>query len=304
MNYAVPASALALLLAFTLGGCDQASQSTGTDSGSAADAPAEGEVIATVNARKITLPEFSAFLNTKMQTGAPESADPSLVLNEMINRELVKQDALAKGIAERADFKADLAKRRDELLVNAMISEKRKSLDFNDALLKQEYDNQIKVLDLNEFKARHILVDEEDTAKAIIADLKAGKAFETLAKDQSKDPSAAEGGDLGWFPLSAVVPEFGEAAKQLEKGKFTETPVRSQFGWHVIRLDDVRVSDPPAFDDVKDQLEMVVINKAMQDYIGELRKAATITVAESEAKAAPDAAAPAGDAKAPEPAAK
>ncbi len=304
MNYAVPASALALLLAFTLGGCDQASQSTATDSGSAADAPAEGEVIATVNARKITLPEFSAFLNTKMQTGAPESADPSLVLNEMINRELVKQDALAKGIAERADFKADLAKRRDELLVNAMISEKRKSLDFNDALLKQEYDNQIKVLDLNEFKARHILVDEEDTAKAIIADLKAGKAFETLAKDQSKDPSAAEGGDLGWFPLSAVVPEFGEAAKQLEKGKFTETPVRSQFGWHVIRLDDVRVSDPPAFDDVKDQLEMVVINKAMQDYIGELRKAATITVAESEAKAAPDAAAPAGDAKAPEPAAK
>ncbi|MGF1547412.1 MAG: peptidylprolyl isomerase [Thiotrichales bacterium] len=298
MNYAIPASALAALLAFTLSGCDQASSPAAVESERNASAEVGGDVIATVNSRPITLQAFSEFLNAKTLAGTPESTDPSLVLNEMINRELVKQDALAKGIAERAEFKSDLEKRRDELLVSAMIGEQRKSIDFSDAVLKQEYDNQIKELDLKEYKARHILVDEEDAAKAIIADLKAGKSFEALAKDQSKDPSAAEGGDLGWFPLSAVVPEFGEATQGLEKGKFTETPVRSQFGWHIIQLDDVKVGDPPKFDEVKDQLEMVVTNKAMQGYIGALRQAAKIDVIEAKA----DAAAP-SDA-APEPAGK
>ncbi len=293
---------LALAVSLALGGCTKPTEApqAGTPAATSKDA---GETVATVNGKGITLQAFNQFLTARRMSGSADAADPALVLNEMINRELVKQDAQWKGIPDRADFKQALEARRDELLINTMVAEKRKAVDLSDAALKKEYDAQIKELDLKEYKARHILVDSEDEAKAIIADLKAGKAtFEALAKEKSKDPSGAEGGDLGWFPLNAVVPEFGEAVKALDKGKITEKPVKSQFGWHVIKFEDSRVGEAPKLEEVRDQLKMVLTNKALQEYVAELRKSAKIELSEDKLKPAGQSVSPSDAKSAGEPA--
>ncbi|MET0336061.1 MAG: peptidylprolyl isomerase, partial [Rhizobacter sp.] len=147
----------------------------------------------------------------------------------------------------------------------------------------------------NEYKVRHILVDKEDDAKAIIATLKkTPAAFEKLAKEKSKDPgSKGTGGDLGWFDTQRMVPEFGAAVSKLEKGKFTEEPVKTQFGYHVILLEDSRKVEPPALDAVKPQLSQQLLQQNVKKHIDELKAAAKIELA---AAASAPAAAPAASA--------
>jgi peptidyl-prolyl cis-trans isomerase C len=128
-----------------------------------------------------------------------------------------------------------------------------------------------------EYKARHILVEKKETAESLIRDLQAGGDFAKLAKAESKDPgSAAKGGDLGWFSGQSMVKPFSDALATLEKGKITTAPVQTQYGWHVIQLEDTRSPQPPAFDDVKQQVEMLTQRKKLQTYLDELRKTAKI----------------------------
>ena len=143
-------------------------------------------------------------------------------------------------------------------------------------LLKKEYQEQIKNAPKEEYKARHILVKTEDEAKEIIKSLKDGADFEKLAKEKSIGPSGPNGGDLGWFTATTMVPEFADAVAKLKKGDITDQPVKTQFGWHVIKLEDTRKVDPPSFDSMKDKLRSIVANKSIQNYLSELHKKAKI----------------------------
>jgi peptidyl-prolyl cis-trans isomerase C len=142
--------------------------------------------------------------------------------------------------------------------------------------LKAEYDARIAEAPKQEFRARHILVDDEAKAKELIAKLDGGANFEQLAKDNSKDGSAAEGGDLGWFSPNQMVKPFSDAVQQLEIGKYTATPVKSEFGWHVIRLEETRAATPPPYDAVKAQLGPLVNQKKFETYLKDLVKAAKV----------------------------
>jgi peptidyl-prolyl cis-trans isomerase C len=142
----------------------------------------------------------------------------------------------------------------------------------NDAAMHHVYDEAVKQMgEQQEVRARHILVENEADAKAILVELKKGGDFAELAKTKSKDPSAAaEGGDLGYFTKDQMVPEFAEVAFKLDKGQLSD-PVKSQFGWHIIRVEDKRTKAVPQFDQVKDQIETFVMRKAQADLVGKLR---------------------------------
>jgi peptidyl-prolyl cis-trans isomerase C len=127
-----------------------------------------------------------------------------------------------------------------------------------------------------QYHARHILVDSKAAAEGVIEKLKGGADFAKVAEKESSDGSAKQGGDLGWFSLSSMVPAFGSAVAALEKGKYTQVPVQTQYGWHVIKLEDYRTPEPPAFDQVKEQVKGFVQRKKLQAYLEELRKAAKI----------------------------
>jgi peptidyl-prolyl cis-trans isomerase C len=145
-----------------------------------------------------------------------------------------------------------------------------------DAELHAEYDSAVAAMDKNEYHARHILVADKDQADQVVKKLKGGAKFEDLAKSQSIDGSKTNGGDLGWFTLARMVKPFGDAVKGLKKGEYTQQPVQTQFGWHVIKLEDTRDVTPPPFDQVKSQLTNAVIRKKLQAYVDQLKKDAKI----------------------------
>ena len=246
----------------------------------AKDKPAADEVIAEVNGEKITLGDVQLYMSSKAATGAP--ADPGTILNEVINRELIKQAALKAGIDKQPDFKKALEIQRTTLLVNAMLSKKLDKVDLSDAALKKEYDDQIKNMPKKEYKARHILLKTEDEAKAVIKQLKDGADFVKLAKEKSIGPSGPNGGDLGWFKAGTMVPEFADAVAKMKDGDITDKPVKTQFGWHVIKLEETREVAPPSFESMKDKLRSIVANKAVQNYLSELHKNAKVELKQPE----------------------
>jgi len=150
-----------------------------------------------------------------------------------------------------------------------------KSHPVSETEVKAEYDAQVANMP-KEYKARHILVEKKETAESIIRELQAGGDFAKLAASESKDASGKNGGDLGWFSLQTMVKPFADAVAALEKGKTTEQPVQTEFGWHVIQLEDVRSGEAPKFEDVKPQVEMFAQRKKLQAYLDELRKTAQV----------------------------
>ncbi|HFD86397.1 MAG TPA: peptidylprolyl isomerase, partial [Gammaproteobacteria bacterium] len=187
----------------------------------AKETPKTDDVIATVNGTDITLGDVQLYMSSKAATGAP--ADPGSILNEVINRELIRQAAIKDGLDKSKDFKKAMEVQKTNLLVNAELSKHLEKADLSDEALKKEYDKQIKGADQKEYKARHILVKTEDEAKAVVKSLNDGADFIKLAKEKSIGPSGPNGGDLGWFQAGTMVPAFADAVKKLDKGKITET---------------------------------------------------------------------------------
>jgi len=224
----------------------------------------------------------------------PASRQASVV-QLLIDLKLVAKAAEDKKIADTPDFKQKLAFTRSRLLMDSLLDQEGKAA-VTDAALKQVYDDAAKQISgEQEVHARHILVETEDQAKAIIAELKKGADFAELAKKKSKDPGASDGGDLGFFTKDQMVPEFSAAAFALEPGKISD-PVKSQFGWHIIKVEEKRARQAPPFDQVKPQLEAFVIRKAQAEYVAKLRSDAKIErLDQKPAAAAP--AAPAAPAK-------
>src|SRR6202040_2776033 len=197
------------------------------------------------------------------------------VLAFLIDMKIVAKAAEAKKIEDRDDFKARLAFTRNRLLMDNLLAVEGKAATTEDAM-KKVYEEAAKQIEgEQEVHARHILVESEDEAKAIETELKKGADFAELAKKKSKDPGASDGGDLGFFTKDQMVPEFSAVAFALEPGKISD-PVKSQFGWHVIKVEEKRKRKAPDFDQVRSQIETYVARKAQADYVGKLREAAKV----------------------------
>ena len=220
----------------------------------AAVAPAMAQNAAVVNGKAIPSAKVDALIK---KSGQPESPELRAKARDMlVDRELIEQDAAKRGLLEHDDIQEQLASARLNVLVAAEFEDYVKNSPATEDELHKQYDK-IKAQFGNgkEYHAHHILVDKEADAKAIIAKLKAGGNFEQIAKAQSKDKgSGANGGDLDWANPGTYVPEFSAALTGLKKGEITQTPVKTQFGWHVIRLDDTRDAKIPSYEDVKPQL--------------------------------------------------
>jgi len=241
----------------------------------------KNDMVAKVNDRTITQTDLADYEKIRSkQGGGNVHPDKQTLVDEMVDRELLFQDAIKKGLDKTPEFAKEMDTLRFNVLAKAAMQDYLKNTPATDEQLKAHYDKVIaKVNFPMEYKARHILVDKEEDAKAIIAELGKGKDFSEIAKAQSKDTaSAKEGGDLGWFRAEQMVKEFSEAAAKLEKGKYTVEPVKSQFGFHVLILDDSRKMQPPTFDSVKEKVKGSYQNEQMMNYAADLKKNAKIDI--------------------------
>ncbi|MDI6750726.1 MAG: peptidylprolyl isomerase [Rhodocyclaceae bacterium] len=233
--------------------------------------------IAKVNGKPIPASRAEVLIAHQLAQGQAKTPElEKAVKEELVRREVLAQAATAKGLDKKPDVQAQIDLARQGVLIGAYLNEYAKALKISDDEVKKEYDAIKNALGDKEYKARHILVDKEEEAKDIIAKLKAGQKFEELAK-VSKDPGSKDkGGELGWANKASYVPAFADAMVKLAKGKFTETPVQSNFGWHVIQLDDVRELKAPALDEVKPQIVQRLRQQAVEKHILDLRAKAKV----------------------------
>jgi peptidyl-prolyl cis-trans isomerase C len=243
-----------------------------------AAAPAFAQNIAVVNGTPIPKSRADALIAQLVQQGQQDS--PKLqqaVREELVNREILMQEAIREGIPSKPDVKAQVAVAQQTVVLRALIENFTKQNQPSDAEVKAKYDELVKQIGGKEYHLHHILVDNEQQAKDLIAKIKAGASFEDLAKQYSKDPgSGKNGGDLDWSDPKAYVPEFAAAAEKLQKGQMTDTPVHTQFGWHIIRVDDVRQTPPPPFEQVKAQIAQQMQQEKLQAFEEDLRSKAKI----------------------------
>ena len=239
--------------------------------------PALAQNLAVVNGKPV--PSSRVDVMVKQMTTQGQQDSPQLramIKEELINREILLQEANKLGLGNTPDVKNQLELARQSIIIRALVADYVKKNPVKEADMKAEYDRFKAQAGDKEYHARHILVENEDEAKAIVAKLKAGAKFEELAK-QSKDPgSAPNGGDLDWASPGSFVKPFSDAMVALQKGQFTETPVKTQFGYHVIKLEDVRPAKVPAFEEVKPQIAESLQQQKLQAYQQELKKKAKI----------------------------
>ena len=240
--------------------------------------PALAQNIAIVNGKPVPKARVDALAAQLAKSGRPISNDMQGQLkDEVIAREIFMQEAQKRGLDGSEDFKAQMELARQTLLIRELFADYQKNNPVSDADIKAEYDKFAAANGGKEYRARHILVEKEDEAKAIIASLKKGGKFDEIAKKQSKDPgSGANGGDLDWANASNYVPEFSTALVKLNKGQTTDAPVKSQFGWHVIRLEDVREAQLPKLEEVKPQIAQQLQQQKLAKFQEDLRGKAKI----------------------------
>lgn len=254
-------------------------------------APAQAKVLAKVNGVEITDDDVKMAMDD-LGPGIPRQlegkAREAYVLDFLIDEQLVVQKAQADKLGETPDFAKKLAYLRDKALMETLLGNVAKSA-ATDAAIKQTYDEAAKnQKPETEFHAHHILVPTEEEAKKALARIKSGEDFAKVADEMSKDPGS-KGGDLGWFTKDRMVPEFADAAAKLQPGQLSE-PVKSQFGWHIIKLDQTRPKTFPPLDQIKDQVARYVVQKAQSELVLKLRESAKVE--RTDPPPAPTAAAP------------
>jgi peptidyl-prolyl cis-trans isomerase C len=236
--------------------------------------------VAIVNGKPVPSSRVDALLQqvSSQQPGRPVTPDmQAQIKEEVINREVFMQEAQKAGLDGSDEYKSQMEQARQVVLIRALFADFQKKNPVTDADIKAEYDKFAAANGGKEYRARHILVEKEADATKLIADLKKGAKFEDLAKKNSKDPgSGANGGDLDWAAPGSYVKEFSDAMVKLAKGKYTEAPVKSQFGFHIIRVDDVRETQLPPLDQVKPQISQQLQQQKMQAYQKSLRDKAKV----------------------------
>ena len=253
-----------------------------TTAATAQDKPAPAAAVGdnkpvTVNGKPIPKARLDFIVKQRTAQGQPDNEQVRRsLLDNLINQELLSQEAERKGFAKNTDIQVQIDLSRQAALARAVVEDYLKAHPVREDAIKAQYEAVKAQRGDKEYRARHILVETETSAKDLIAKLKKGEKFEELAK-QSKDPGSKDrGGDLDWASPGNYVKPFADALSKLEKGKLTDAPVQSQFGWHVIRLDDVRSTPFPPFDQVKQQIQNALQDQEVQKLVGELRSKAKI----------------------------
>jgi len=234
--------------------------------------------LAIVNGKPVPSSRVEALKQQVERSGRPVTPEIlAQIKEELIAREIFMQEARKRGLETSEDYKAQIELARQSLLIRELFASFQKKNPVTEAEIKAEYDKFVAANGGKEYRARHILVDKEDEAKTLIADIKKGAKFEDLAKKASKDPgSGTNGGDLDWANAASYVPEFSNAMVKLEKGQMTDTPVKSQFGFHVIRVDDVREAQLPKLEEVKPQITQQLTQAKLAKYQDDLRAKAKV----------------------------
>jgi peptidyl-prolyl cis-trans isomerase C len=255
------------------------------DKGQPAAAPAATDTaaatsVAVVNGVAIPRADYDAFLKNLLQ-GKPVPPDltaeqKNQVLDELITMQLVSTQAVKDGVDKDPEVAANLDVLRMRVLSDGESQKFLKGKEPTDAELHAEYDGDITAMDKTEYHARHILVATKEKADQLIKKLKGGAKFEDVAKAESTDNSKTSGGDLGWFTATRMVKPFADAVKALKKGETTPEPVQTQYGWHIIKLEETREVTPPPFDQVKAQVTKNLIQKKLVAYVEDMKKTAKI----------------------------
>ena len=237
---------------------------------------AQAQNVAVVNGKSVPKARVDALMAQAVKQNQPKTPElETQVRDEVVLREMFMQEAEKRGVAGTAEYKTQMELARQTILIRELFGDFQKKNPVTDDEVKAEYEKLKGQSAGTEYRARHILVEKEEEAKALIAQIKGGAKFEDLAKKSSKDTGSAEnGGDLDWAKPTAYVPEFSAALQGLKKGQMTETPIKTQFGYHIIRLEDTRTAQFPAFDEVKDKVKQQMQQVKLQEYEEKLRKAA------------------------------
>jgi peptidyl-prolyl cis-trans isomerase C len=282
-----------LLVAGTvlLAGCDQ---KMGAGSTAAAPAIKKEDAIASVNGQFISKATLAELEKEIAEKAHGQSFPKEKLVEELVQRELLIQDAQKKQLDKAPDMQKQLDAARKSLLTQADLQDFVKKNPVTDAEIKAEYDAKVGGANGTEYKARHILVKTEEESKKLIAELDKGGDFAKLANKNSLDAKESQnGGDLGWFNPSQMVAPFSEAVAKLEKGKYSKVPVKTQFGYHIILREDSRAQTPPPLDSVKEQLTPFLQRQKIQKMLEDLRKQAKVEILISTKEEAPKAATPA-----------
>ncbi len=241
-----------------------------------AAATASGRVV--VNGVTIPQSRIDAMNRELTASGQPDTPERhQAVKEELVNREVLAQAASRRGLDKNPDIAAQMEMARQAVLVRALFEAEVKAHPISDAQLQREYETFKSSMGTNEYKVRHILVDKEDDAKSIISELNRGGDFAKLAKDKSKDPGSKDnGGDLDWGPSARYVKPFADALTGLQKGQTSAAPVKTDFGFHVIRLDDVRALKVPEFTEIREQFRQRAQQAQIQKFVLDLRQKAKV----------------------------
>jgi len=244
----------------------------------AASAASSSGPLATVNGVAISRQRLEAVVKQQVARGATDNEQLRAQVREaLINNELLVQEANRSGLAKKADVQQQIDLTRQEVIANAVVQEHLRAHPVSDAEVQKEYDRAKQLTGDKEYKARHILVETEEQAKGLVADLKKGAKFEELATKNSKDTGTKDrGGDLDWNVPGVFDKQFSDAMMKLEKGKYTETPVQTKFGFHVIQLDDVRAVKFPSLAEVKPRIQQQLVQGKIEELVRGLRAKAKI----------------------------
>jgi peptidyl-prolyl cis-trans isomerase C len=234
--------------------------------------------VAIVNGKAVPSSRVDALAQQIAAQGRPVTPEvQAQIKDEVINREVFMQEAQKRGIDASDDYKVQFELARQAIMIRALFADFQKKNPVTAADIQAEYDKFAAANGGKEYRASHILVETEDQAKKLIADIKKGGKFVDIAKKNSKDPgSGAKGGDLDWANAASYVKEFSDALTKLEKGKMTDVPVKSQFGFHIIRLDDTRQAQLPPIDQVKPQIEQQLGQQKLANFQKEMREKAKV----------------------------
>ena len=240
--------------------------------------PAAAQNVAIVNGKPVPTARVDMLKSQLAKAGRPVTPDMEKMLkDEVVAREIFMQEAQRRGLDANDDYKAQLELARQTILIRELFADFQKKNPVSDAEIQAEYDKFVAANGGKEYHAHHILVENEADAKAAIAEIKKGKKFEDVAKAKSKDPGSAQnGGDLDWATASSYVPEFSNAMIKLGKGQMTQEPVKTSFGWHVIRVDDIREAQLPKLEEVKPQIAQQLQQQKLAKFQEELRSKAKV----------------------------
>jgi peptidyl-prolyl cis-trans isomerase C len=238
------------------------------------------EIVATVNGKKITREQLDYYHKYRQATSRQEVGEAKDVLQELINREILLAEVKKKKIDQNKDLNFAIEQQKHDVYIQALLRDTSVGQPIPEQEVRKIYDERVGTQKIKEYKVNHILLKSEEDAKATIAELDAGARFMEVAKRKSEGPSAGQGGELGWLNPGQLntMPGFAQALSEMKKGSYSKAPVQTQYGWHVIQLEDQRDAEPPSFEQVQKQITAALRQQRLQEYVMQLRNAAKIDV--------------------------